>query len=145
MLLLGSIIASLAVANPDTTVLVSGDAFLWKRRPRVVMVRDGEATRLVITARDPQFFTRGVATLYPAADTAGKSIAVLQSDSAWVDARSNTNRSSLRFTITDAQLRAWSAGRAPQVEVGGLTVKLPGSGREALKRSTRTAEGHPQG
>ena len=42
---------------------------------------------------------------------------------------------SLRRLETEAQLRAWAAGTAPLIEVGGLVVKLPSSGRDALKRA----------
>ena len=131
--------AVFAFAAPDTTVLASAQASLWSQRPEVLLVRDSGATQLVVTARDPLFFSRNVATLYPAGDTAGHAVAVVASDSSSVDARSSTNRHTLRFPVTEAQLKAWGAGKSPRLEVGGLLVKLPGGGRKALQRLVRGA------
>jgi hypothetical protein len=131
--------ASIALAPGDTTVLASAKASFWSKRPEVLLVREGETAHLAVTARDPQFFARNVATLYPASDTAGKGVATLTADSSSVDARSNTNRHTLRFPVTAEQLRAWAAGSAPLIEVGGLVVKLPGAGRDALKRAVPRA------
>jgi len=128
------LIAAATLAAPDTTVLATAKAFLWSRRPEVLLVHDGNSAHLAVTARDPQFFARNVATLYLSSDSAGKGIATLRADSSAVDARSNTNRHTLRFAVTPDQLRAWAAGSAPMIEVGGLAVKLPGAGRDALKR-----------
>jgi len=142
MTLASLLLASLTFATPDTTVLASARSSLWSLRPEVLLVRDGGVDHLVVTARDPLFFARNVATLYAAGDTAGHSVAVVTADSSSVDARSNTNRHTLRFPVTDAQLNAWAAGRSPRIEVGGVTVKLPGSGRKALQRVTRGAAGN---
>jgi hypothetical protein len=131
------LLASLTLSHADTTVLSTPKAFLWSRRPEVLLVQEGSNAHLVVTARDPQFFRRGVATLYPSPDTAGKSIAMLMGDSSSVDARSSTNRHTLRFPVTSEQLRAWGAGTAPVIEVGGLFVKLPGPGRKELQRVAR--------
>jgi|GEM_PF-6636758 len=131
------LLASLTLSHADTTVLSSAKAFLWSRRAEVLLVQEGDRAHLAVTARDPQFFARSVATLYPASDTAGHSLAVLQGDSSSVDARSNTNRHTLRFPVTAAQLKAWAGGSAPVIEVGGLMVKLPGSGKSELQRVTR--------
>lgn len=131
------LIASLTFSHPDTTVLASAKASFWSRRPEVLLVQDGGSTHLVLTARDPQFFARSVATLYPAADTAGHSLAVLQGDSSSVDSRSNTNRHTIRFPVSAEQLRAWAGGTAPVIEAGGLVVKLPSAGRNALQRIAR--------
>ena len=135
-MILATLLAT-AIAFPptDTTVLASAKASFWNKRAEVLLVREGSTTHLAVTARDPQFFARNVATLYPASDTAGKAVATIQADSSAVDARSNTNRHTLRFPVTEAQLRAWAAGTAPLIEVGGLVVKLPSSGRDALKRA----------
>lgn len=137
MFILGSLVAALAFAPSDTTVLVTAKSFLWSRRPLVQAVREGDRIELIITGRDPQFFTRPVATLYASADTAGKAVAVVSSDSSFVDARYSTNRHSLRFTPTPAQWRAWAAGTEPSLEVGGQRVKLSSAGREKLAQLLR--------
>jgi len=125
---------SLLGGTPDTTVLASSRSTFWSRRPQVILVRDGAERHLVITARDPQFFARPVLTLYPGADTTGTAIGVIKADSSAVDARSNTNRHTLRFAVTEGQLRAWAVGKAPNLEVGGVAVRLPGGGRDQLRR-----------
>lgn len=132
MLIVGPLLAALALAPADTTVIVTARSFLWLRRPLVQVVQEGGRTELLITARDPQFFARPVATLYASADTAGKSVAVVSSDSSYVDARYSTNRHSLRFTPTTAQWQAWAAGTEPALEVGGTRVKLSAAGRQKL-------------
>lgn len=125
---------SLLGGTADTTVLASLRASFWSRRPQVLLVREGGTSHLVLTARDPQFFARPVLTLYAVSDTAGNSIGVIKADSSAVDARSNTNRHSLRFAVTEAQLRAWADGKTPNLEVGGLRVQLPGGGKDKLRR-----------
>ena len=137
MLILGSLVTVLAVAPADTTVIVTAKSFLWMRRPLVQVVRAGDRTELIVTGRDPQFFARPVATLYASADTAGKAVAVVSSDSSFVDARYSTNRHSLRFTPTPAQWRAWAAGTELSLEVGGQRVKLSTAGREKLAQLLR--------
>jgi hypothetical protein len=135
MLLLGSIVATLALAPADTTVLVTAKSFLWVSRPLVQLVHEGGRTELLITTRDPDFFTRPVATLYTSADTAGHAVAVLPSDSSFVDARYSTNRHTLRFIPTAAQLNAWAGGDAPSLEVGGTRVKLSAAAREKVRQA----------
>ena len=134
MLTLTALVATLALAPADTTVLVPAKSFLWMSRPLVQVVREGEKLELLVTARDPLFFERPVATLYTSADTAGNATAVVRGDSSFVDARYSTNRHTLRFTPTPAQWRAWAAGSSPSLEVGGTRVKLSGSGREKLRQ-----------
>jgi len=133
MLLIGTIVATLALAPADTTVLVTAKSFLWMSRPLVQLVREGDRTQLLITTRDPEFFTRPIATLYAAADTAGKAVAVIASDTSIVDARYSTSRHTLRFTPTAAQLSAWAGGSAPALEAGGTLVKLGAEARDRLK------------
>jgi hypothetical protein len=130
------VVAVLTLAEPDTTVLAPAKAFLWNRRPEVLLIHDGNSAHLAVTARDPQYFARNVATLYPATDTTGKGVAAIRADSSSVDARSSTNKHTLRFPVTPAQLRAWAAGSDPLLEVGGRVVKLPAAGHDALKRVT---------
>jgi hypothetical protein len=129
------LLASLTLAPADTTVLVTAQSFLWMSRPLVPLVREGDRTELLITTRDPDFFTRPVVTLYAGSDTAGKAVAVVSSDSSFVDARYSTNRHTLRFTPTAAQWSAWAGGNAPSLEVGGSRVKLSGASREKLKQA----------
>ena len=139
MLIIGSLVATLTLAPADTTVLVTAKSFLWMSRPLVQLVRDGERIELLVTTRDPDFFGRPVATLYAGADTAGKAVAVVSSDSSFVDARYSTNRHTLRFTPTAADWSAWAGGDAPSLEVGGSLIKLSATARDHLQRATGRA------
>lgn len=143
MILTSLVAVSLLGGTADTTILASGKTSLAMQRPEVLLVQNGASIQLVVTARDPLFFNRPVATLYPSADTAGKAIAALPSDSSSVDARSNTNRSTLSFAVTRDQLHAWGVGSRPQVEVGGLVVQLPSGGRKKLKKLFGTTAARP--
>jgi len=133
MLTLTAIVATLVLAPADTMVLVPAKSFLWMSRPLVQVVREGDRLELLVTARDPDFFVRPIATLYTAADTTGNAAAVVSSDSSFVDARYSTNRHTLRFTPTPAQWHAWAAGASPSLEVGGTRVKLNESARGKLR------------
>ena len=139
MLIMSLAAALIATAPVDTVVLEQGHSFLWFRRPAAQLVVNSPADiRLILTSRDPQFFAVIKMALHPTADPASVPVAEMSSDSSSVDSRSNTNRHTLYFRLTPEQLAAWSAGTAPTLRLGKLTVTLSADGRNRLATAARS-------
>ena len=124
----------IAPARADTIVLEEGQALLWHHRPEVKLVVDSTPRlRLLVTSRDPQFFSHRVLTLFPTSAPGDSALATVLSDSSTIDARSDTHLHTLWFPLRREQLVAWASGQAPTLRVGGVTVKFDDLGRRRLR------------
>jgi hypothetical protein len=123
--------------STEPVVLVPAGAFLWKRRPEVRLAAQvGEASprshRLMITARDPQFFPTAELELTDGGSTTAPAVVRIRSDSSSVDARLSTNRHTLWFRLSDAELRIWGATERPGLRLGTVRATLDATGRHRL-------------
>ena len=122
-------------APGDTIRLAGGQSSVWYRRPgiRLIVAAGDSIARLAITVREPQFFETTTLTLSDEARRDSIPLAVLQSDSSSIDARTDNPLHTLWFRTDLPHLRSWAAAAAPGARIGKIRSTLEPAGKRKLR------------
>lgn len=122
-------------APGDTFRLATVQASVWYRRPgiRLIVAPGDSIARLAVTVREPQFFQTTTLTLSDEARRDSMPMAILQSDSSTVDARTDNPVHTLWYRVDLLHLRFWAAAGTPGIRAGKVRATLDLDGRKRLR------------
>lgn len=122
-------------APTDTIRLGDVQSMLRYHRPGIVLIlAQGDTTAtLAVSVREPQFFETTALTLTDFDRRDSMPMAILQSDSSTVDARTDSHTHTLWYHVDLRHLRFWAAAGAPGVRAGKVRGTLDPEAQRRLR------------